>query len=122
MRKPEKLDFILRKANLDITFLCKCENNDIIPNFLRFPTANKNLKGSNTYKQCQKSLLLTEIDMKRSHLRVLQKEFRFLPAELESVLNCVGFAHICSFFLSGNDSSIKTHEDIQENKFNKLLK
>ena len=26
------------------------------------------------------------------------------------------------FFLSGNDSSIKTHEDIQENKFNKLLK
>ena len=32
------------------------------------------------------------------------------------------FFDICSLFLSGNDSSIKTHEDIQENKFNKLLK
>ena len=34
VRKLEKLDFKLRKTKLDITFLCKCENNDIIPNFL----------------------------------------------------------------------------------------
>ena len=98
MRKLEKLDFILRKANLDITFLCKCENNDIIPNFLLFRTADKNLKDSNTYKQRQKSLLLSEIDMKRSHLRVLQKDFSFLREELEPVLNCADFAYICSFF------------------------
>ena len=31
------------------------------------------------------------------------------------------FAHICSLFLSGNDSSIKTCEVIPENAFNKLL-
>ena len=35
----------------------------------------KFILGTNTYKQCQKGLLLTEIDMKRSHLLVLQKEF-----------------------------------------------
>ena len=29
--KLEKMDFKLRKANLDIKFLCKCDNNDIIP-------------------------------------------------------------------------------------------
>ena len=29
---------------------------------------------------------------------------------------------MCSRFLSGNDSPIKTHEYIQENKFNKLIK
>ena len=69
-----------------------------------------------------KSLLLTEIDIKRSHLRILQKEFNSLRKELQLVLNCIDFAHICSLFLSGNDSSIKIHEDIQENKFNKLLK
>ena len=77
VRKLEKFDFKLRKAQLDIKFLYKCENNDIIPKFLCFRTANKNLKDSNTYKQCHKILLLTEIDMKRSHLRVLQKEFGF---------------------------------------------
>ena len=31
-------------------------------------------------------------------------------------------AHISSLFLNSNDSSIKTLEDTQENKFNKLLK
>ena len=97
-----------------------------------FRTANKNfLTPSNTYKQCEKSLLPTEINMKRSHLRGFeQKEFSFLRKKLQSVLlillqsvlNCIDFAHICSLFLSGNDSFIKTHDDIQENKFNKLLK
>ena len=105
-----------------------------------FRTANKNfLTPSNTYKQCEKSLLPTEINMKRSHLRGFeQKEFSFLRKKLQSVLlillqsvllillqsvlNCTDFAHICSLFLSGNDSFIKTHDDIQENKFNKLLK
>ena len=31
VRKLEKFDFKLRKTKLDIKFLCKCENNDIIP-------------------------------------------------------------------------------------------
>ena len=44
VRKLEKLDFKLRKAKLDNKFLCNCENNDIIPNFLCFRTANKNLR------------------------------------------------------------------------------
>ena len=68
-----------------------------------FRTANKNLKDSNTYKQCQKSLLLTETDMIKSHLRVLQKGFSFLRKELQSNLNSIDFAHICSLFLSGNE-------------------
>ena len=41
---------------------------------------------------------------------------------MQTVLNFLDFAHICSLFLSGNDSYVKTHEDIQENKLNKLLK
>ena len=41
VRKLEKLDFKLRKSKPDIKFLCKCENN-VIPNFLCFRTANKN--------------------------------------------------------------------------------
>ena len=63
--------------NLDIEFLCSCDNNDIIPTFLRYQAANKNLKDFNDYKQCRKSLLLTEVGIERSHLRVLQKEFSF---------------------------------------------
>ena len=99
VRILEKLDFKLRKAKLHLGFLCNWGNNIIIRKFLRFRTANKNLKDSNAYKQCQKSLILTKIDRKRSHLRVLQKEFRLLRKELQSV--CIDFAHIFSLFLRG---------------------
>ena len=84
-----------------------------------FRTANKNLKNFHIYKQCQKSFLLT---IKKSRPQVLQKGFSFLRKELQSVLNSMDFAHICSLFLSGNDSSIKSQENIPKNKFNKLLK
>ena len=42
--------------------------------------------------------------------------------ELQPVLNYFDFTHICSFFLGIIVSSIDPHEDIQENRFNKLLK
>ena len=55
--------------------------------------------------------------MKRSHLQVFQKKDCFLCKELQQpLLYCIDFAHIFSLFLNGNC------ENIQENKFNKLLK
>ena len=34
--KLEKLDYRLRKAELDLQFLCKCVDNNVMPNFLNF--------------------------------------------------------------------------------------
>ena len=47
VRKSEKLDFKLRNAKCDSKFLCECENNDLISNFLCFRTDHKNLKDYN---------------------------------------------------------------------------
>ena len=44
VRKFEKLDYKLRKVQLDLDFLTNCKDNDIIPNFLNFRLANKNFK------------------------------------------------------------------------------
>ena len=49
-----KVDYKLRKAKLDISFLVKCQNENIIPNFLKFRLANKNLQSSVTYKNVNK--------------------------------------------------------------------
>ena len=65
--------------------------------------ANKNLQHSATYKKCQQNLLQTEINNKKSDL------------------NCIDFAHISTIFLSRNDNFLKTHDSIQQKKFNKLL-
>ena len=104
IRKFEKVGYKLRKAKLDISFLVKCQNENIIPNFLKFRLANKNLQNSVTYKKCQRSLLQTEIDNKKSHLRTLQNEFNRLRNELQFKLNCIDFTHISAIFLGSNDN------------------
>ena len=43
VRKFEKVDYKLRKTKLDISFLVKCQNENIVPNFLKFRLANKTL-------------------------------------------------------------------------------
>ena len=110
IRKFKKVDYKLRKAKLDISFLIKCQNENIIPNFLKFRLANKNLQNSVTYKKCQQSLLQTDIHNKKSHLRTLQNEFNRLRNELQFQLNCIDFAHISAIFLSSNDNLLKIHD------------
>ena len=82
--------------------------------------ANKDLRNSDTYIKCQQNLLQTEIDNKKSRLRILQNEFNCLRNDLQFSLNCIDFAHISAIFLSSNDNLLKTHDSIQQKKFNKL--
>ena len=46
----EKLDYKLRKVQLDLDFLCKCKDSGVIPRFLNFRLANKKLQDFLTYK------------------------------------------------------------------------
>ena len=49
IRKFEKVDYKLKKEKLNISFLFKCQNENIIPNFLKFRLVNENLQNSVTY-------------------------------------------------------------------------
>ena len=69
----------------------------------------------------KRSLLQTEIDNRKLHLRTLQNEFNRLCNKLQFKLNCIDFAHISALFLSSNDNLLKIHDSIQQKKFNKLL-
>ena len=71
IRKFESLDQKQRKVALDIEFLESCIKHDLIPKFVSFKVANKTLRGSRAYKECQKKLLQQErIDKKK-----LQKNY-----------------------------------------------
>ena len=103
-------------------FECYVSNvSNVIPNFLTFRLANKDLRNSVTYTKCQQNLLQTEINNKKSRLRTLQNEFNRLCNDLQFTLTCIDFAHISTIFLSSNDNLLKTHHSIQKKKFNKLL-
>ena len=62
--------YCLRKTELDLKLLRKCNNNNVVPKFLSFRVANNNLKNSSTYKQCQSNLLREEICKKKSLARI----------------------------------------------------
>ena len=104
----DKLDYRLRKAELDLQFLCKCDYNDVITNFLNFPLANSHLKYSSTYKLCQLNLLTEEIRQIKSTLRSLQKEFSSLKVSLQNELSLIHFAIVSIPFFGIDDKILKS--------------
>ena len=61
LRKLEKIDYSLRKAELDLEFLIRCRDNNVKPRFLNFRSANDTLKSSLTYAKCQSNVLLSNV-------------------------------------------------------------
>ena len=83
LRKFEKIDHRLRKAEFDLEFLVKCSDNNLIPKFLNFRLANTSLRFSLTYAHCESNLLLEEIRLNKSNFRVLRIEFDILRSSLQ---------------------------------------
>ena len=51
IRKFDKLDYRLRKINVDIDFLNSCLENDLCPTFLRFKMSSNRLQNSESYQR-----------------------------------------------------------------------
>ena len=76
--------------------------------------ANRDLRDSSAYRQCQQKLLKQEIINKKGRVRLVKKD-------LSSVkLKWIDFLHVCNLFLVGNDRTISKHQNIQDKKFCKL--
>ena len=71
LRKFEKIDYRLQKAELDLDFFVKCRDNNVIH---KFRLANRSLRFPLTYAHCQSNLSLEEIRLKKPNVRVLKKE------------------------------------------------
>ena len=70
VRDIEKSDFKTRKCKLDMEFLNLFAENKVIPKFIQFRVANKELRNSVAYRKCLNKLLLQEvINKKRSYWR-----------------------------------------------------
>ena len=74
VRKFERLDYQVRKCQLDIEFLNTCHKYNVIPNFLPFCITNKTLKDSLTYSRCQQILLNEQFRCKKRRLPQLMFE------------------------------------------------
>ena len=121
MRKFEKTDKKLRKAELDHNFLKKCEELLTIPKCLNFKVTNEHLKNSPSYESCQRVLLREEINFKESSISELKDQLQSLKDELQLKMNVIDYTHIVSCSSQINDKCINTHRDIQDKKLCTLL-
>ena len=82
-RTVKKFYYRVQTVPLDINFLKNCQQKDVMPKFLWFKTANKNLGSSSAYKECQRRLLKAEIDEKYRHLHEIKELYHSSVQELE---------------------------------------
>ena len=88
-RRLEKLDFKLRKCDLDVEFLQICLENNLIPKFVRFKVTNSALRSSKAYRDCQLKLLKQELANKKSARRTTNLQLQKLKNELVRTMSLV---------------------------------
>jgi len=78
------------KLNLAILYIRTCQNENLVPNFVRFRVAIPRLADSKVMRQCQNSILQDELKFKRHLLRETTKHMARLDQELkEAVLHMI---------------------------------
>ena len=106
LRKFEILDYKVCKNQCDLEFLKFCQENCLTPKFLNFKLANRNLRYSDSFKQCQSLLLKEEIKTKVSMLTRQKKEFDEIKSAIESKGSILDIAHVSCFFWLGVTPSL----------------
>ena len=106
VRKFEKYDFKCQKAILDLVFLLTCKEKKIIPKFLRFKVAQKQLQFSNTYSICLKILLNQEISNKRKLVRNAKQNLTSMKDILHHEMCFIDFGHVTTILLVSHDKAI----------------
>ena len=76
VRDLEKLDFETRKRRLNLDFVNLSIINKVIPEFIQFRLANKDLWNSVVYRKCLNRLLQQEIVNKKRRYRLLEKDVK----------------------------------------------
>ena len=122
IRKFEKVDFKFKKAIIDLDFLYYCQNNNLIPTFLKFKSANKVLANSDVYKSCQLKVLAVEIEEKKRAINEHKNHHYKLMIEIKQQVNRIDFAHISLIFLICYGKNIQKWKEVQYCKILKLGK
>ena len=119
-RKFQRLYKKLGKAKLDLLFLQSCKNRNVIPKFLWFKVANRALKRSLAYFECQRKLLNEEIAQKQCLIRSLTNKSESAYSDLSTKVRTIDLIHLKSVSDKENTKVIEKHQRIQEKKLLRL--
>ena len=78
VRELKNLDYKTRKCKFHLFFLNLSVDNNVIPKFIQFRVANKELRNSVAYKKCLNKLLQQEVVNKKRRYRLLEKNLKLV--------------------------------------------
>ena len=119
-RKFQRLELKLGKAKLDLDFLSTCKKRSVIPRFLWFKVANRRLRTSGAYRQCQNKLLQDEINAKHARIRVLSAQVTTSHSNLASLVSNMDFIHLKHVPDRENSKKLCQHQRVQDRKIFRL--
>jgi hypothetical protein len=115
-RKFQRSELKLGKAKLDLEFLKACKKGSVIPRFLWFKVANRRLRNSSAYRQCQNKLLQDEIIAKHARIRILSAQITATHANLASLVSTLDFIHLKNISDRENSKKLNQHQRVQDRK------
>ena len=74
------------------------------------------LKTSRAFHACQLMLLREETALKRSRIKILEKDFSTRKRKLRGTLGIIDYTHVCCLHLKKNDKKLKNKECIHSKK------
>ncbi len=120
-RKFQRLELKLGKAKLDLEFLSTCKKRSvIIPRFLWFKVANRRLRTSSAYRQCQNKLLQDEINANHALIRVLPAQATTTQSRLASLVSNMDFIHLKNVSDRENSRKLSQHQRVKDRKLFRL--
>ena len=99
IRKFEKLDYRLRKINVDIDFLNSCLENDLCPTFLRFKMSSNRLQNSESYQRSTRLFLHEELTFKSIEREKIIREMQKITSDLRMAISFIDWIHVSNKFM-----------------------
>ena len=116
IRIYQKLDYRMRKLDLDIEYLNTCQNKDLCLTFIQYKISSICLENSNAYRQSQRLFMQEELSFKNVEKEKIVLEMERIKSDLRMVINLIDWKHITRTFLESNIKTIKRVEGIQNYK------
>ena len=118
-RKFRRVELELGKAKLDLFFLSNCKKRSIVPRFLWLKVANRRLRNSSAYRQCQNKLLQEEIS-KHARIRILSAQSTVAYSNLPGLVSTIDFILLKTLSDRENSKKLTQHQRIQDRKLFRL--
>ena len=88
-------------------FLNLYVENKVIPKFIQFRVANKELWNSVAYRKYLNKLLQQEFINEKQRYRLLEKDLKSVKDEFLLSINLFDYDHVCNLFLVKNDKFLR---------------